>query len=265
MNPERNFFTYRNTKVSYQTSGRGRPLITLHGWGSSSRVMAPAVANLSDIRTIYLMDLPGFGDSPEPGEPWDINDYADLVESFILSLNVEKIDLLAHSFGGRITLRLLSRPDISTRIDKVLISGGAGMKPKRKFSFYLKKSLAKILKTPFLVLPGVAREKALSWLRKTAVWKRLGSSDYQELSGVMRSTFVKTVTDHLDHLLPDIQHEILLIWGENDTATPPYQGRRMEAGLKNSALVVINDAGHYAFLDKPKQFSAIAGAYFRDR
>jgi len=80
----------------------------------------------------------------------------------------------------------------------------------------------------------------------------------------MRQTFVKSVTEHLDQLLPDIDNEILLLWGENDDATPLYQAERMEKGLKNSALVVIDHAGHYAFLDKPKRFAAIAEAFFNE-
>jgi pimeloyl-ACP methyl ester carboxylesterase len=81
----------------------------------------------------------------------------------------------------------------------------------------------------------------------------------------MRETFVKTVTNHLECELPTIEHETLLLWGRNDEATPVYQAERIEAGIKNSALVVIEDAGHYAFLDKPKQFIAIAKAFFEPK
>jgi len=257
------FFIYNNLKIAYSTIGKGKPLIILHGWGSSSRVMAVLSKSLCEFRTCYLIDLPGFGDSAEPPVPWGIDDYADMVEVFIDSLEMRPVDMLVHSFGGRITLKLLARRDISKHIDKVLITGGAGLKPKRSFSFYLKKYVAKTVKAPILILPGKKREKALDWLRGTSLWKNLGSSDYSKLSGVMRGTFVKSVTEHLDHLLPGIDHDVLLLWGENDDATPLYQGQRMEKGLKNSALVVIENAGHYAFLDKPKRFASIATAYFK--
>ena len=102
----------------------------------------------------------------------------------------------------------------------------------------------------------------MTWLRGTDLWKSLGSSDYSKLSGVMRETFVKSISEHLEDQLPTIEHETLLLWGRNDDATPIYQAERIDNGLKNSALVVIEDAGHYAFLDKPKQFAAIARAFF---
>ena len=139
------------------------------------------------------------------------------------------------------------------------------MKPKRSITYYFRKYTAKTLKAPFLILPASLRDKALSWLRGTNLWKSLGSADYVNLSGVMRETFVKTVTNHLECELPTIEHETLLLWGRNDEATPVYQAERIEAGIKNSALVVIEDAGHYAFLDKPKQFIAIAKAFFEPK
>lgn len=260
---EYKFINYHSAKVAYSVGGLGKPLVILHGWGSSSRVMKPLALSLLHLRKVYLVDLPGFGKSSEPPETWGIDEYADMIEALINSIEAKEVDFLVHSFGGRIILKLLARDGIKASIGKVLITGGAGMKPKISWKVYFKKNLAKLLKIPFLILPDSLQNRGLERLRKTALWKKLGSSDYSKLSGVMRGTFVKSVNEHLDDLLPVIDHEILLLWGENDNATPPYQAQRMEAGLKNSALVVIDGAGHYAFLDKPKQFASIAEAFFK--
>ncbi len=254
-------FSHNDQQVSYEVVGEGKALIVLHGWGSSARAMMPIAKQLESIRTSYVFDLPGFGKSPEPNKAYSIDDYASLIEAFIHQLD-EDVDLLVHSFGGRITLKLCTRDSVKNKIQKVLITGGAGMKPRRSAKFYFRKYTAKTLKAPFMILPGKLRETALGWLRTTDVWKSLGSSDYQQLSGVMRETFVKSVTEHLESTLSNIDHEVLLLWGRNDDATPVYQAERLEKGIKESALVIIEDAGHYAFLDKPKQFAAIATAFF---
>jgi pimeloyl-ACP methyl ester carboxylesterase len=249
-------------RVAWYKTGTGTPIIILHGWGSDSAVMKPIAGQIADIRTCYLIDLPGFGKSHEPKKPWGTGDYALMVRDFAnIMIPDETFDLLVHSYGGRVALKLLSDTAISGRIGKVIFTGAAGLKPKRSLSFYLKKYTAKTLKFPFLLLPSGLRERGLNRLRKTALWKKLGSSDYQKLSGVMRQTFVKSVNEYMDHLLPGIRHEILLIWGRDDTATPLEQGERFDKALPESALVVIEDAGHYAFLDKPSQFAAIARAY----
>jgi len=256
-------YTYRDQNIAFETVGSGKPMVVLHGWGSSRRVMMPIAKSLSHLRTSYVLDLPGFGESPEPSQSWSIDDYADAVQSFISSRFNEPVDLLVHSFGGRITLKLCAREFAKENIDKVLITGGAGMKPKRSLKFYYKKYLAKTLKAPFLLLPDSLKDTALNKLRRTSLWKSLGSSEYSQLSGVMRETFVKSVTEYLEDCLPKIPHEILLLWGRTDDATPVYQGERIEKGIKNSALVVIEEAGHYAFLDKPKQFTSIAEAFLK--
>ncbi len=263
MSKQPNKFVFEGQDVAWQKAGNGNPLIILHGWGSSSKVMLPLAKSLQATHECYLIDFPGFGDSPEPGKAWAVGNYAELVNSFIDQIIPEKkTDLLVHSYGGRVALKLLSDPDASTKIGKVLITGGAGLKPKRKLSFYYRKYTAKTLKLPFQILPGSMREKGLNYLRQTSVWKSLGSSDYQKLSGVMRETFVKSVTEYFDDVLPNIDHEILLLWGRDDQSTPLEQGKRLEKGLKNSALVVIDDAGHYAFLDQPIKFIAITKAFF---
>ena len=143
----------------------------------------------------------------------------------------------------------------------MIITGGAGLKPKRSLSYYLRRIAAAILKAPIkLVIPS-KREAMMNRLRSTALWKSLGSSDYRKLSGVMRETFVKSVTEFFDGKLHQIDDEMLLLWGKDDAATPLDQGRRLEKGIKNSALVEIEHAGHYAFLDQPSKFAAIAKAY----
>lgn len=259
--------TYRyqkNLSVSYRVAGEGKPLVLLHGWGSSGEVMWPLAKQLSDRRQCYVLDFPGFGDSSAPDRPWSVDDYADLVRQFITDQKLEKTDLLVHSFGARIALKLCARPEDGKLIGKVLITGGAGMKPKRSASYYLKKYAAKLLKAPFSLLPPALREKGLQKLRSTALWKALGSGDYRQLSGVMRMTFVKTVTEYLEPCLPEIPHEVLLLWGQNDRATPLYQARRMEEGIEQAALVVMDHAGHYAFLDRPSHFASIAKAFFEE-
>ena len=234
----------------------------LHGWGSSSKSFHPLAKQLLNIRTSYLLDLPGFGESPEPPAAWTVDDYADLVEEFMVSRFADqKVDLLVHSFGARVAIKLLGREAVAKKIDKVVFTGAAGLKPKRKPDYYLKKYTAKILKFPFYILPKSARERGFAKLRETSLWKKLGSSDYQKLSGVMRETFVKTVTEYLDAEIRKIDHEVLLLWGKNDTATPLDQGKRMKSGLKNSTLIEIDEAGHYAFLDRPQHFANIVKAY----
>lgn len=259
---ERHAYTYRDREVAWYRTGEGKPLVVLHGWGSSSEVMMPLARSLDGLRSCWLLDFPGFGNSPEPAEAWSLDDYAALVRRFMEDQDLQPADLLVHSFGGRIALKLMASDFGRRHIDKVLITGGAGMKPRRSLDWYLKTIAAKALKAPFQLLPAGPRSTALERLRGTRVWKALGSGDYRKTSGVMRETFVRTVTEYQDGLLAEIPHEVLLLWGTEDGMTPLYQAERMEQGLEGAALVTLEGAGHYAFLDRPDRFARIARAFF---
>lgn len=255
-------FDYNGLPIHYKTFGKGKPCLVLHGWGARGDVMMPLSTSLRIKRTFYVIDLPGFGKSPEPPSAWDIDAYTQMVVAFMKHLNAGPCDIIAHSFGGRITLKLCAADKDKSLVDKVLITGGAGMKPQRKLSFYIRKYTAMALKWPFTLFPSAISEKGLNWLRSTKLWQALGSSDYKTLSGTMRQVFVKTVSEYLEPTLPEINHEVLLLWGENDDATPLYQAKRMEEGIKNAGLAVIDKAGHYAFLDRPNQFKLVTEAFF---
>ncbi|MCH8485305.1 MAG: alpha/beta hydrolase [Candidatus Cyclonatronum sp.] len=244
----------------------GKAILFLHGWGCSADTMSGLASSLGPGFYVVLPDFPGFGKTPPPTQAWDVSDYG----TFVMQLKEKVfgndiIAVLAHSFGARVMLKLLAAPEYAGAFGQILLTGGAGMKPKRSWRYYYRTALAKVLKTPFQLLPAALREQGLSRLRKTAVWRSLGSSEYSQLSGVMREIFVKTVREYLEPCLPEIEHEVLLVWGLNDDATPLYQAERMEKGLKKGVLIKIESAGHYAFLDKPQQFAAIAKAYFESK
>ena len=255
-------FDFQGIPVNYKVFGKGKPVLVLHGWGANSDVMLPLTSSLKLKRTYYLIDFPGFGKSGEPPEPWDVGNYTEMTATFINEVIKEPVDILAHSFGGRVCLKLCSNDAIKSLAKKIIITGGAGMKPRRSLKFYTKKYFALTLKFPFTLLPGGSQKKGLDWLRSTTLWKSLGSSDYKSLNGVMRQTFVKTVSEYLEPTLPKISHEILLLWGANDDTTPLYQAKIMERGIKNAGLAVIDHAGHYAFLDRPNQFRVITETFF---
>lgn len=255
----RHTWEFEGIDVQYDKTGSGPALLILHGWGSNAQIMLPLAKSLSDRYTCYVPDLPGFGRTPPPRHPWSVDDYTRLTKEFLSHIG-GKADILAHSFGGRIMLKLLSS-EHHCMAGRVLITGGAGLKPKRTWRYYIRLYTAKTLKAPFQILPGKLRDKGLTWLRSTRAWQMLGSSDYQQLDGVMRQTFINVVNDHLDDRLPLINKEILLLWGEEDGAAPMDQARRMEKGIEGAALVTIEHAGHYAFLDQPSKFSSITRAF----
>src|SRR5579864_6464294 len=104
--------------VHARALGNGRPVLMLHGWGASG-------ANLmADAARVHVVDLPGFGQSPRPESPWGTREYARCVLDYMDAQKLEKVDIVAHSFGGRIALVLASSH--APRVRRLVLMAAAG-------------------------------------------------------------------------------------------------------------------------------------------
>lgn len=252
-------FVYRGggapLDVYYLAGGSGHPVLLLHGWGCSSQTMQPVFNHLVQNFRVYNFDLPGFGISPEPPAAWDTNDYADMLAAFIAENCADCPPfIVGHSFGGRLALRLGARGVPA----KMLLTGCAGLPPKRGADYYAKVYSYKAAKK-LLSLPGFSkrREEMLESAKSKS-----GSEDYRNASEVMRAVFVKTVNENQTDNLPKITAPTLLFWGENDTATPLTDGEKMVGTMKDAALIVKKGGTHFAFLEFQAEFLAIADSLF---
>jgi pimeloyl-ACP methyl ester carboxylesterase len=77
----------------------------------------------------------------------------------------------------------------------------------------------------------------------------------------MRRTMVLSVNEDLTPLLSGIKVPTLLIWGENDTATPLSDGQTMERLIPGAGLVVLRGAGHFSFADHWGQCSRVLDSF----
>lgn len=105
----------------------------------------------------------------------------------------------------------------------------------------------------------LGKEKARQ--RIEAMRAARGSSDYNNATPMMRRILSRIVNEDLKHLMPQIKAPTLLIWGENDTATPLADAKTMERLIPDAGLVSFPGCGHYSFLDNPSQFSAVLRSF----
>ncbi len=243
--------------INYSDEGEGEVILLLHGWGTNITLFE-GIRNCCSVKyRVIAPDLPGFGQSDEPKEPWCVDDYADFVAEFCRSLGISQAILLGHSFGGRIIIKLLSRENCPIKVEKVILTGSAGIKPvqsekaKKKAAAY-QRGKAFLSSKPMKALFPNAIENYR---------KKHGSADYNAASPMMRQVLVKVVNEDLAPLLPLVKQEVLLIWGENDDATPLSDGKRMEKEMPNAGLAVLPNSGHYAFLEQAFTFHRIISSF----
>lgn len=209
-------------------------LLFLHGWGAPAETYRLLLDHVSAYCRVVAPDLPGFGGSEEPPCAWSVDDYVAWTLAFAAALDLQKVILMNHSFGGRISIKLLARDACELTVEKAVFMDAAGIRPKRTAKYYAKVYSYKLLKRLF---PAYAQKKQ----------GKVGSADYRNATPLMRQTMVKCINEDLTALLPDIRVSTLLIWGEADTATPLSDGRLMEKKIPDAGLVVLPGAGHFAF------------------
>ncbi len=231
-----------------------RPVIIMHGWGCNVDTVASIENIFKGKMRVINVDLPGHGKSSEPPTVWGIEDFTQMMEKFISRLNLKTPSLVGHSFGGRISILLSSRGDI----DKVLLVDSAGIKPKRSLSYYWKVYSFKAMKNSILLLLG--KKKGSEIVDKMRGKK--GSADYRNSSPRMRAIMSKCVNEDLKYAMPSIKSPTLLIWGEEDTATPLSDAKTMEKLIPDAALVSFPGCGHYSFLDNPFGFKTVVSSFF---
>ncbi|MBQ9552724.1 MAG: alpha/beta hydrolase [Clostridia bacterium] len=250
--------TVNGVNADYLEQGAGESVLILPGWSAVAEAYQTVTKTLSEKFCVTVLNLPGFGVTPEPSEPWCVDDYVDFTLAFIQERGLDDLILLGHSFGGRIIIKMLSRPDLPFTVKQVVLVDSAGIKPtptaeqKKKSEQYnrLKKLYGGKLVSKLC-------PSALEKLRK-----KYGSADYAAASPVMRQTLIKTVNEDLTGLVPNVTPGALLIWGRDDTATPAADAERMKAMIPDSVLHIIDGAGHFPFIDQPFEFRRILGGFF---
>ncbi len=216
--------------ISYlqENIAKEKIILFLHGWGSNKEIMHGIFkATLPEFRHIYI-DMPGFGASPNESMVLKTQDYQAIVSLFLEKLGVAPQIIAGHSFGGKVAT-LLNPPCL------VLLSSAGVLVPK-PLSIRLKITLFKLLK-PL----GVQR------IRKFFV-----ADDAKEMNQVMYETFKNVVNEAFEENFAKYNGKSLLFWGEEDTATPLWTGKKIQKLIGNAKLFPLS--GDHFFFAKHAQF-----------
>lgn len=248
--------TIDGVEIHYDMQGEGPKVLLLHGWGGSAASFAPVAAQLAAQGFCAVsIDFPGFGQSGKTPPSWDIWAYARITRGFMRELQLEGCDVIAHSFGGRVTLCLAAQE--ASLFRRIVLTGCAGIRPKRSLRSRVKTAAFKAGK----------RLRNIGWINRALKLEQriqnAGSPDYRALDDDMKKVFVRIVNEDLTPCLSNILRPTLLIWGKNDMETPLYMADIMHERIRDSGLVVLDNGGHFAYLDEFARFMVIVLHFLR--
>ena len=231
---------------------KGESLLILHGWGSNSERWQ-RVKELLEKKGIevLVLDLPGFGKTLSPQKAWSRDDYINWIFQKVKERNWEKFNLLGHSFGGGLAVKLAT--NFSEKIDKLILVSPAIIQRKsiKTYLFYYISYLGKKV----FSLPGF---KILYPLAEKLIYKLAGTKDYYVADGMMKETMKKIGKEEpLEMILEKIKIPTLILWGKKDDVLPIIDAYYIKEKIKGSELKIIPKARHSPHREAPEELAEI--------
>jgi len=240
-----NNFAKKNPRLKREVN----PLLILHGWGSNSGRWQKVTEILKKKGIeVMVLDLPGFGITPSPDKPWIRNDYIDWVFQKIKEKKWNKFNLLGHSFGGGLAVKITV--NFPQEIDKLILCTPAIIKRKRlkTYLFYLVAQFGRKI----FSLPGLRK---LYPQARRLIYFLSGTRDYYVADGVMKETMKNLGSEDLEELLEKIKKPTLVIWGKKDDVLPLEDAYRIQEKIKNSEVKIIPRAKHSPHREVPQELA----------
>jgi pimeloyl-ACP methyl ester carboxylesterase len=243
--------------VHYETYGRGRPVILLHGWLGSWGLWQETMAYLGRFYRTYALDFWGFGESGKKRNTYDVQDFVSLVDQFMEQLGISKAPLVGHSMGGTVSLAVAIQ--YPNRVQKIVVVGspivGTSLNILLKLSG--KRFFASLLYRNMWFFQLYYRLMA-PFYTKDRRWPEMMERD---LSKTTLESFLYSIASlHETDLrteLSSIKVPSMGVYGDKDIVVHPEQWKLFLAGISHARIERFHSAGHFPMLDEPRRFSEV--------
>jgi pimeloyl-ACP methyl ester carboxylesterase len=229
-----------------------------HGTPWSSDLWRPYAEALSTDFTVYLWDMPGYGQSSKnPGHRVSLDLQGELLADLVGRWGLQSPHVVAHDYGGAVALRscLLHGCEFASLalVDVVALA------PWGSDFFRLVRENADV----FSALPSAVHEGALRSYIAGASHVGLTAEQLETLAApwlgdVGKAAFYRQIqqadqsyTDDIEALYPQLDVAVLVVWGTEDTWVPVDRAHRLAQLIPGAQLELIEGAGHLVHLDQP--------------
>jgi len=243
-------------KFKYLEIGEGTPMIILHG-------LMGGLSNFDNVAQFFpekgykviIPELPLF---ELPLLKTNVNSFAKYLKKFIAHKKLDKVILLGNSLGGHIGL--LYTKQYPQNVKALVITGSSGLYESAMGESYPKRGDRNYIKTKtenVFYDPAIATKELVDEVFETV-------NDRVKL--IRTLAIAKSAIRHnMGKDLPKMNTPTCIIWGENDSVTPPEVGTEFHEKLPDSDLFWIKKCGHAAMMEHPDTFNEILIAWLEKR
>lgn len=243
----------QHDKYRYIDEGTGEPLVLLHG-------LFGALSNFKDLIEYFrnynrvvvpllpLLDLDILHTS--------VGGLAKYVHKFLEAMDLKEVNLLGNSLGGHVALvHTLKHPE---RIKSLILTGSSGLfengmgdsYPKRGDREYIRKKTELTFYDPKMATDELVDE--------------VYSITNNRMKAIKIIALAKSaIRNNLGEELTQIRQPTLLVWGNNDTITPPFVASEFNKLIPNSELHFVDKCGHAPMMEVPAEFNAILHKFLK--
>ncbi|MFT3982164.1 MAG: alpha/beta hydrolase [Ferruginibacter sp.] len=238
-------------KFKYIEEGQGEPLVLLHGLFGALSNFQHLIEHFKKTNKVVVPMLPLLDLDLLHTSVSGLQKY---VHKFIEQRNYEGIHLMGNSLGGHVALvHILKHPE---RIKSLILTGSSGLfengmgdtYPKRGDKEYIRKKTELTFYDPAIATDELVNEVFEITNNRLKVIKIIALAK-------------SAIRNNLGEELSNIKQPTLLIWGNNDTITPPFVGKEFNKLIPNSELHFIDKCGHAPMMEVPAEFNKILDGF----
>ena len=230
----------------YVEIGEGQPIIILHG-------LMGGLSNFNEVLSFfpkkgYKVIMPVLPLYDKPILETNVKAFANYLNDFLLFKKLDSVILLGNSLGGHISL--LFAKIYNSKILGLILTGSSGLYENSMGDGYPKRGNYEYIKTKTQDVffdPKIATKKLIDEVFQTV-------NDRKKL--IKTLTIAKSAIRHnMSNDLPEIKNPTLIIWGKQDSVTPPSVAKEFKNLLPNSSLVWIDKCGHAPMMENANEFN----------
>lgn len=230
--------------VAADAAPAGAPaMVLVHGSGLSGRYMIPCARELAADFRVYVPDLPGYGESEDPGELLDVPELADWLSAWLHAMGLERAAFLGNSFGCQVIADLAAR--YPQDVERALLQGPT-TPPQERSAFW----------------------QFIRWRqnqRYNPDWLGAVTNEAYEQAGLRRMihNFLLQITDRIEDKAPLIRAPVLVIRGAHDPITTQEYAELIARLCPRGELLVIPQVAHTLVTVAPVELAEAARAYMK--
>src|SRR5450432_3500558 len=240
-------------KFRFIEEGEGEPLVLLHGlFGALSNF----VELIEYFRKHYKVVVPMLPLFELDILHTSVGGLEKFVYRFMESRNYRNVHLLGNSLGGHIALiHVLKHPE---RIKSIILTGSSGLFESAMGDSYPKRGDYEYIK----------KKTELTFFNPDMATKELVDEVYSITNNRLKAIKIialakSAIRNNLGEELNQIKQPTLLVWGNNDTITPPFVAREFNKLIPNSELYFIDKCGHAPMMEVPDEFNSILHKFLK--